>query len=68
MIAYCFMCEKKVSVSPANLIEADFWAAIESGPEVDVEVMHLTAGPDHKWKLNKQEKENLRNAKARGAF
>jgi hypothetical protein len=31
--------------------------------------MHLTENDgDHRWKLNNQEKENIRNAKAAGTF
>jgi hypothetical protein len=63
MQAYCFVCEKTVTAH-AIKSEKDFWSAIDS--DGDVEVMHPSEGGDHQWKLNRQEKENLRNTRAKG--
>jgi hypothetical protein len=48
------------------LSEDAFWSAI--GIDGDVEVMHISDSGDHRWKLNRHEKENLRNARAKGSI
>jgi hypothetical protein len=63
MQAYCFKCEKTVSAH-AIQSEKEFWSAIES--DGDVEVIHVADDGDHRWKLNRREKENLRNTRAKG--
>lgn len=45
----------------------EFWRAVKDDA-TDVEVMHVSADGDHRWKLNHQEKENLRNMTANGMF
>lgn len=61
--AYCFKCEKKVTVF--SILAADqFWSAIETNGEI--EVMHTADDGDHRWKLNQDEKTNLRIARAEG--
>jgi hypothetical protein len=59
--AYCWQCEEPMIVHPVNLTEVEFWAAING--DQDVEVMD---DKDHRWKLNKREKENLRDTRAKG--
>jgi hypothetical protein len=61
--AYCFKCEKTVSAFPVSKDE-EFWSAVAEN--ADVEVIHLTNDGDHRWKLNNQEKENLRKTRAKG--
>jgi hypothetical protein len=36
--------------------------------DADIEVMHTTEKGDHRWKLNRYEKENLRKKKAEGSI
>ncbi len=60
--SHCFACEK--TVHPVNLSEDAFWSAIDD--DGDVEVMHVSENGDHRWRLNRHEKENLRNARAKG--
>jgi hypothetical protein len=61
--AYCPECEKKVTAM--TLFHVDLlWQSLDSG--ADVEVMHTTEKGDHRWKLNKDERENLRKKKAEG--
>jgi hypothetical protein len=63
-LAYCPYCEGKVSASPV-LPQDQLMVALAKDDVV--EVVHLTEGTgDHKWKLIKQEKENLRRAIANG--
>jgi hypothetical protein len=64
--AYCFACGKKVTAM--TLLDGeDLALALENN--TDIEVVHLTENDgDHRWKLNNQEKENIRNAKAAGTF
>jgi hypothetical protein len=40
------------------MTEEQFWQVIEI--EGDVEVMHIANDEDHVWKLNTQEKQNVR--------
>jgi hypothetical protein len=61
--AYCFKCEKTVTAL-SILADGEFWSAIEK--DADIEVMHTADDGDHRWKLNKQEKENLRKTRAEG--
>ena len=61
--AYCFKCEKRVTVL-SILAENEFWAAIDKN--TDVEVMHTADDGDHRWKLNNNEKEKLRKARTEG--
>jgi hypothetical protein len=64
-IAYCPECEKKVTA--ITLLGGDaLWQSLDSGAEV--EVMHTSESGDHRWKLNKYEKENLRKEKAKGSI
>jgi hypothetical protein len=61
---YCFKCEKKVPVA-TRLAGEELWQALESG--ADIEVMHVSENDgDHFWKLNHDEKENLRKNKTGG--
>jgi hypothetical protein len=56
--AYCFKCEKSVTAFPI-LGGAELQEALSKYAEI--EVMHLSDAGDHQWKLNKYEKEHLRN-------
>ena len=64
-LAYCPFCETKVTALPI-MGGDDFWLAVKY--KGVVEVVHPVDGPDHRWKLNNQEKENLWNMKAQGLF
>ena len=57
--ANCPDCKKTVTALPL-LGGNDPRLALDS--DEDVEVMHTTENGDHRWSLNKQEKENLRDA------
>ena len=57
--AYCPFCEKTVAAEPM-LGGNDLRLALADNAEI--EVMH----GDHVWNLNDQDKEHLRNAKAKG--
>lgn len=61
--AYCPECEKKVTALTLLHVDA-LWQSLDSG--ADIEVMHTTEKGDHRWKLNKYEKENLCKKKAEG--
>ena len=61
--AYCFRCEETVTASPI-LTDVDFWSALNA--DADIEVMHKASDGDHRWKLIKQEKTNLRIERAKG--
>jgi hypothetical protein len=61
--AYCPHCEKKVTAHTL-LSGKEPKAALDNNGEV--EVMHTAENGDHAWRLNNQEKENLRNAIAKG--
>lgn len=61
--AYCFACEKKVSALTI-LDKAGLWQALDSG--ADIEVMHTSDKGDHRWKLNREEREHLRKIRAEG--
>lgn len=54
--SYCFACGKKVTVMTI-LDGKELKSAL--GSDAEVEVMHTTDG-DHRWKLNRYEKEKLR--------
>jgi hypothetical protein len=60
--AYCPYCESKVTAYTA-LAGNELRLALDS--KGDIQVMHTT-NVDHQWKLNNQEKENLRNKIASG--
>jgi hypothetical protein len=63
--AYCFKCEKTVTAFPVDEDE-EFWSAVAEN--ADVEVMHVSDNEDHRWRLNNQEKENLRKARREGGI
>jgi hypothetical protein len=54
--AYCYACEKKVSALTI-LDEAGLWQALDDG--ADIEVMHTSDKGDHRWRLNREERERL---------
>ena len=57
-LAYCPFCEQKVTASPV-LADAELRLALDN--DIDVEVIHLTVNAgDHRWRLIRQERENLR--------
>ena len=56
--AYCFKCEKSVTVFPI-LGEDELRLALFT--DAEIEVMHLSDEGDHRWKLNRHQKEHLRN-------
>lgn len=55
--AYCFKCEKSVTAFPI-LGGAELQQALST--DTEIEVMHFSDLDDHRWKLNKDEKEHLR--------
>jgi len=56
-LAYCFACEKRVSALTI-LDEEGLRQAADN--DADIEVMHTSDKGDHRWMLNRQEKERLR--------
>lgn len=62
--AYCFACCKKVTVTTI-LDGKELQEAL--GSDAEVEVMHTT-DRDHRWKLNRYEKESLRKKIAEGSL
>jgi hypothetical protein len=57
-LAYCFACEKRVSALTI-LDKEGLRAALVNG--ASIEVMHTSdKGEDHRWKLNREERERLR--------
>jgi hypothetical protein len=57
-VAYCFICEKKVTVH--TLLPADRLLSALSNDD-HIEVMHTSENGDHRWRLNREEKVNLLN-------
>jgi hypothetical protein len=57
-VAYCFICEKKVTVH--TLLPAESLLSALSNDDT-VEVMHTSQDGDHRWRLNREEKVNLLN-------
>jgi hypothetical protein len=58
--AYCFRCEK--TVSAYFLLSAnDLSQALRTNE--DIEVMHSAEDGDHRWRLNYEEKQKLREAR-----
>lgn len=63
--SYCPFCNKTVAAEPL-LGGKDLRLALADNAEI--EVMHSTeTHGDHVWNLNDQDKEHLRNAKAKGS-
>jgi hypothetical protein len=56
--AYCSECKESVTAFPV-LGGAEVQQALSTDEEI--EVMHLSGGGDHQWKLKKDEKERLLN-------
>ena len=57
--AYCFICEKKVTVHPWSMNDEQFWDAIRDDKEI--EVGHRTdSDGNHLWKLKGHEKQHIR--------
>lgn len=61
--AYCPYCEKKVTAMPL-LSRSELKSTLDGNG--DVNAMHTAENGYHTWRLNNQEKENLRNALASG--
>ena len=57
-VAYCFICEKKVTVHTL-LPAASLLSALSN--DDNIEVMHTSEKSDHRWRLNREEKVNLLN-------
>jgi hypothetical protein len=57
-VAYCFICEKKVTAD--TLLDAPK-LLVALANHYDVEVMHTSDRGDHRWKLNRDEKARLLN-------
>jgi hypothetical protein len=57
-VAYCFICEKKVTAHTL-LDAAKLLVALAN--HYDVEVMHTSDSGDHRWKLNREERARLLN-------
>jgi hypothetical protein len=63
--AYCPHCEQRIGNATTVLGGADLDRALEN--DGDIEVVHMTIGnneEDHRWRLNREEKERLKGWRA----